>query len=323
MRPPMVLVCPRWLRTLGLAMAAGLVAAGCGGAAATPPPTAPAIVTPVPLPTPIPTKGPAAAALSVTGDPAAAGLTDNMQVQCDMPAFGGSQIVLYRQNTAQGLAFRIVLTPGQVSVRYAYGAGKTYLERDFVGTGVSGFDAATGATIDSSLADAPPPPATSSASTPPASPAATPTPAVVLGALASIKGSVDCGNQTAGSSTMTLNGTTALGQLTDVTLNPVRVECDTSVAYGPSVLVDGMATVGTTPTLFIIAGRAAQFSVAEEPQTGGVGFFVGKVAGSVTLSAGGVHISGTAALQSPPKGVAPTTITVAGDATCGSTVANP
>lgn len=323
MRSQTVFLCPRWLRALGLAIASGMVAAACGGAVATPAPTAPAIVTPVPLPTPIATKGPAAAVLGITGDPAAAGLTDNMQVQCDVPAFGGPQIVLYRQSTAQGLAYRIVLTPGQVTVRYAYGAGKTYLERDFIGTGVSGFDASTGATIDSTLADAPPTPAASSASTPPASPAVTPTPAVVLGAVASIEGSVDCGNQTTGSSTMTLNGTTALGRLTDVKLNPVRVECDTSVTYGPSVLVDGIATVGNTPTLFIIAGRAAQFSVAEEPQTGGVGFFVGKVAGSVTLSAGGVHISGVATLQSPPKGAAPTTVTVSGDATCGSTVDNP
>ena len=323
MRPQTVSPRPRRLRTLSLAMAAGLVAAACSGNASTPAPAAPANVTLAPSPTPISSKGPAAAALSVTGDPAAAGLTDGMEVQCDMPAFGGPQIVLYRQSTAQGLAFRIVLTQGQVTVRYAFGAGKTYLERDFIGTGVSGFDAATGATIDSTLADAPPTPAASSASTPPASPSVTPTPAVVLGALASIKGSVDCGTQTVGSSTMTLNGTTAVGQLTDVTLDPVRVECDTSVTYGPTVLVDGIATVGTTPTLFIIAGRADQFSVAVEPQSGGVGFFVGKVAGAVTLSAGGVHISGTATLQSPPKGVAPTTVTVSGDATCGSTVANP
>ena len=302
MRPQTVLPNVRWLRPLGLALAVGLVAA-CGGAAATATPA------PTPVPTPVPTKGPAAAQMAVTGDSTAAGLTATITVQCDFPSFDGPEIVLFGTGGTVGQALRVILAANSVSVRYAGGAGKTYVERDFTGTGVTNFDASKGATFDSPLQTAP-----------------TATATADLGALASIKGSVDCGDQTAGTSTLSVTGATAVGQLNVTAFDSVRVECDTSVKYGNSVQVIGLATVGGTPTQFIIDGSAAQFSVAQYPKGAATTlFYVGKVAdgATVTLSANGVHISGSATQQSAPAGTTAAKVTVSGDATCGSTVASP
>jgi hypothetical protein len=247
--------------------------------------------------------------MTVTGDATAAGLTANISVQCDFPSLDGPEIVLFGTGGTAGRALRVVLTSTAVSVRYAGGAGATYIERDFTGSSPITFDDTKGATFDSPLQTAP-----------------TSTATADLGAIASIKGSVDCGNQTAGSSTLTVTGSTAEGQLNGVSLSPVRVECDTSVKYGISVQAIGVATVGGTPTQFVIDGSAAQFSVAQYPKGAATTlFYVGKVAdgATVTLNPNGVHISGSATQQSVPAGTTAATVTVSGDATCGSTVASP
>jgi hypothetical protein len=247
--------------------------------------------------------------MAVTGDATAAGLTASITVQCDFPSFDGPEIVLFGTGSTAGQALRVLITSTSVSVRYAGGAGKTYIERDFTGTGVTTFDAAKGATFDSPLQTAP-----------------TSTATADLGALASIKGSVDCGTQTAGTSTVTVTGSTADGQLNGTMPNPVRVECDTSVKYGNSVQIIGIADVGGTPTQFVIDGTTSQLSVAQYPKGATTSlFYIGKVAdgATVTLSPNGVHLSGVATQQSAPAGTTAATVTVSGDATCGSTVASP
>jgi hypothetical protein len=301
MRPQTVLTSGRWLRPFGLALAAGLVVSACGSTAATPAPT--------PAPTPVPTKGPPTAQMTVTGDATAATLTANISIECDFPSFDGPEIVLFGTGATTGQALRVVLSSTSVSVRYAGGAGKTYVERDFTGTGVTTFDAAKGATFDSPLQTAPVSTATAD-----------------LGALASIKGSVDCGNQTSGTSTVTVTGSTADGQLNGTMPNPVRVECDTSAKYGNSVQIIGIADVGGTPTQFVIDGTTSQLSVAQYPKGASTSlFYVGKIAdgATVTLSPNGVHLSGVATQESAPAGTTAATVTVSGDATCGSTVVSP
>jgi hypothetical protein len=299
------------LRPLALLMAAGLLGAGCSAASATPNATSAAVTsappaTPAAIPTAAPTKVPATSQITVAGDPAIAGTITDASVQCDVPTTTGSTIVLYHQVTAQGLAVRIVLSSDSITVRYASGAGKTYLERDFSGTGVTSFDATTGAQFDTSLGMVPSSTATGS-----------------LGAIDSIKGNVECGNQTAGTSSLTITGATAMGQLTGLTLSPVRVECDNSAAYGKSVQVDGLATVGSVATIFIVDGTPTGFTVAQEPQTGSVAFYVNKTAGAATLSDTGVQISGVATEELTTGSTAtPHTLTVAGSATCGSFVAS-
>jgi hypothetical protein len=312
MRPRMERAPARPLRYFGLVVAAGLLVTACSGAVAT---AAPAVTPATPAsattptsalstPTPVPTKGPATAQLTISGDPAAAALTTNMSVQCDEPSFDGPEIVLYRQASAGGVGVRIVISQSQVSVRFASGSGKTYLDREFVGTGVVSFDAATGAQFDSSLATAPYAGATGD-----------------LGTLSAIKGSVDCGNELPGSSTLTISGSTGAGQLSAITLSSARVECDQSSAYGNSVQVIGLATVGTAPTLFIVQGTATGFTVAQEPKDATTAFFyINKTAGSAALTTTGMHISGDATEQNVAAGKTAHTVTVSGDATCGSTV---
>jgi hypothetical protein len=307
MRPIVERHVTRLIRPFGLTVAVAVIAAACSGGALTPAPTAAPTSPPIPTPPPTPTvtKGPAAAQFTITGDPAVAGAITTATVQCNVPGVSGPSIVLFYQTSPQGSAIRVVITNTAVSLRYAAGAGTTYVDREFTGGGVSGFDAAQGATIDTTLATAPYAGATGS-----------------LGPINSIKGTVDCGTQTTGTSTMTMTGTTRDGALSSLTLNPVRVECDQSAAYGNSVQIEGIATVPATgPTFFIIDGRATGgFTVAQEPSTG-VQFYVNNQATAVTLSPTGIHISGTATLEVPTT-ASPSTysITVSGDAVCGSTV---
>jgi hypothetical protein len=296
----------RLLRPFGIIVATGLIAAACSSAAATATPTAAPTAAPVPTPPPTPTvtKGPPSAQFTITGDPAIAGAITTATVQCNVPGVNGPSIVVFYQTSAQGSAIRLVITNTAVSLRYAKGAGKTYLDREFTGGGVSGFDGAAGATLDTTLATAPYAGATGA-----------------LGPIDSIKGTIDCGNQVPGTSTMTMTGTTRDGALSSLALSPVRVECDQSAAYGNSVQIEGIATVPATgPTFFIIDGRTNGFSVAQEPPTG-VEFYLTTDTSTVTLSPTGIHISGTAPLE-VPSGASPSpySITVSGDAVCGSTV---
>jgi hypothetical protein len=310
MRPKTEQPTHRLLWPFGLALAAGLIVAACGSAAATPtPPPTPAPTpttastptlapTPTPTPLPSPSKGPATAQLTIAGDPAIAGSAGTISVQCNFPSIGGNVIILYDTNAA-GLAVRVVLSPGTVSVRYASGSGKTYLDREFAGTGVTGFDPATGAQIDTSLNTAPYAGATGN-----------------LGTITSVKGSVDCGNQQPGTSTLTLTGSTAEGQLTGVVLNPVRVECVIS-SNTKYVQVIGVAQLGSIPALVFVDGTASgTFGVTLEPQGGKVAGYSGKAPGA-TLSQSGMHVSGDAT-ESVAAGATAQTLTVSGDATCGA-----
>jgi hypothetical protein len=308
MRPKTEQPARRLLWPFGLALAAGLIVAACSGAAATPTPsptpaptpTPASTPTPTPTPTPVPspTKGPATAQLTIAGDPAIAGSAGTISVQCNFPSIGGNVIILYETNAA-GLAVRVVLSPGTVSVRYASGSGKTYLDREFTGTGVTGFDPATGAQIDTSLNTAPFAGATGN-----------------LGTITSVKGSVDCGNQQPGTSTLTLTGATAEGQLTGVVLNPVRVDCVAS-SGSKYVQVVGVAQLGSIPALVFIDGVSdGTFGVTLEPQTGKLAAYSGKAPGA-TLSQSGMHVSGDAT-EAVAAGTTAQTLTVSGDATCGA-----
>jgi hypothetical protein len=308
MRPKTEQPARRLLWPFGLALAAGLIVAACGSGAATPTPSPTAAPTPTPAstptlaptptPVPSPTKGPATAQLTIAGDPAIAGSAGTVSVQCNFPSIGGNVIILYDANAA-GLAVRVVLSPGTVSVRYASGSGKTYLDREFTGTGVTGFDPATGAQIDTSLSTAPNAGATGN-----------------LGTITSIKGSVDCGNQQPGTSTLTLTGATAEGQLTGVVLNPVRVDCVAS-SSSKYVQVVGVAQLGSIPALVFIDGVSnGTFGVTLEPQTGKLAAYSGKAPGA-TLSQGGMHVSGDAT-EAVAAGATAQALTVSGDATCGA-----
>lgn len=138
-----------------------------------------------------------------------------------------------------------------------------------------------------------------------------------IGALTSIAGAIDCGDQQTGTSTIVVSGTTAEGPL-DGMLSPVRVQC-TLTAQGTYVSVTGLTQTGTTPIEVIVNATTDSFTVAASSKAGSSGYYTGKGAGFATLVPGGVHVSGDV-MQAESAGGASHTLHVDGDATCGSTV---
>jgi hypothetical protein len=100
-------------------------------------------------------------------------------------------------------------------------------QRVFTGSGVTGFDAARGATLDSNLRETHPAGAVPG----------------TIGALTRVHGTVDCGNQNVGTSTVTVTGKTGLGTLTGP-LESVRVACFVS-GDDNYVVIRGIGKVGT------------------------------------------------------------------------------
>lgn len=283
-----------------LALMTGLLVAACSGSAATSGPGASTVPSSAatnsaaPSATSAPTKGPATQHLTLAGPAGAAGAVTNAGIRCNEPSVDGLLISVLGQPTDPNLSVFIFVLPGKVTVRYDSGSGATYVERDFAGTGVTSFDAGTGATIDSQLTEVPTTGAHGS-----------------LGVLTSINGSIDCGNQLPGSSTLTFSGPTAKGTFSGG-LNPVNVECVTNT-YGQSVSVFGIAQVGSTPTLLIIYVSPGTFSVA------GAGFFRNASTAVATLTATGAHVDGDA-VEQVAAGATAHMIHVSGDVVCGTTI---
>jgi hypothetical protein len=241
----------------------------------------------------------------VTGD---AGLTGDMgktSVSCDNPGFDGNQIsvggVPADQQDPAGPSFFMFVSAGKVFVRVSTGSGTDYRAREFTGSGVTGFDAATGALLDSPLAE------TTDAGTNKGT----------LGAVSSIKGSIDCGNFTAGTSAVKLSGDTADGAVKG-TLDPVLVTCTTNQQgsfQGNYVVVRGITNVGSTKAMFFVTTQPdGTLVIYETVQPSGQHQYSG-AAGSGSPRTDGTTIKGDAVEQgvTPPH-----TIHVEGDAKCGS-----
>jgi hypothetical protein len=197
------------------------------------------------------------------------------------------------------LSVYIFVQQGKVDVRYDSGSGSTYVERDFTGAGVTVFDPATGATLDSTLTEVA---ITDAHGT--------------LGVLTSIKGAIDCGNQLPGSSALMVNGTTPKGAISGG-LSPVNVECTSSTTYGSAVSVDGIVQVGSTPYFAILYISPNSFTFFAS----GDAYYRNTSTAVATLTATGAHIDGDAVEQNPATGKTATKVHVSGDVTCGTTVA--
>jgi hypothetical protein len=213
-----------------------------------------------------------------------------------VPESGGLQISVLGRPADPNLSVYIFVSSGIVAVRYDSGSGSTYTERDFTGTGVTSFDAATGAQINSPLTEV-----------------VTTTAHGNLGALTSISGSIDCGNQMPGSSNLVFSGVTPKGALSGG-LGPVNVEC-TNGQYGPAVSILGVAQVDSIPTFVVIAISSNTFSVS----LSGDGFFRNTATTKATLTATGATVEGDALEQNVAKGATAHTIHVSGDVVCGTT----
>ena len=292
------------LRVSALALVLGLLAAGCSGSSATstPVPTpsaavATATATPTIPPTPVPTKGPATQQLSLAGPAGVTGALSNAAITCNMPSTDGLQISVLGRPTDPNLSVFVFIQPGKVSVRFDSGSGATYVERDFAGTGVTNFDAAKGAQLDAQLTEVPTTDAHGS-----------------LGVLTSISGTIDCGNQMPGSSTLALSGPTAKGVLAGG-LAPVNVQCVTDT-YGTRVDILGIAQVGSTPTFMVISVSPGTATVSAS----GDGFYRSGSMAVATLTATGAHVEADLVEQNLAAGATAHTIHLAGDVVCGTRI---
>jgi hypothetical protein len=294
----------------------GLVAAACGTAGSpTPSSTVTATSTPRPsaaqatsasaAPSPstsaAASKGPATATVSLTGSNGLTGPVTTTEIICGQPALaGGPQIFVLGRSGSTGPQVVLFIQVGHVEVRVGTGSGATLSLRTFAGTGVTGFDAASGAQIDSPLTE------TTAAGSATGS----------LGALASISGTIDCGDQQQGTSTVVVSGVSPYGQL-DGVLGSTKVTC-TITSGGTYVGVNGLSSAGATPVLVFVTASAGALQVAVETTSSG-SFYSGKGAAITTLVPGGATMAGDVT-ESVKAGATPHVLHVAGDATCGTTV---
>jgi hypothetical protein len=273
-----------------------LAIAACGGTATTSP-----AASATASPTPSGPTGPPAAHGTVAGDAALAGALTFSSVECSAPGLAGGSIVSFASPPDNKISIRMVVAAGSIQLRVDSGSGSTYRERDFSGTGVTAFDAANGATIDSPLTETTAP---GSATT-------------GIGALTSINGSIDCMHQTPGSATITLSGGDA--DVVSGGLTSVRVIC-LNMATGNVVQIFGIGQTGTardSVSLFVFLNG---FNLFFTPSTGAGLYYAGQPGGTETLTGTGTHVDAVG-LYKPTTGTSTATVHVTGDATCGSSTA--
>jgi hypothetical protein len=291
-------------RWLGVLAGATIVMACSGGSTAAPTLTGsptlsqPPAASPSPSTVALPSASlpPTSASISFGG--AITGMASGIQVDCYSPSLAGLVIELFGATTNKDIYTTIRLSPSSVAVTIDSGSGTTFSGRNFTGTGVTGFDATKGAQIDSPLAEV------VSADKPGSLPA-----------LSSIKGTVDCGNQRPGSSTLAVSGATLDGPLSGP-IDPIRVDCNPN-ATPARVHAVGLMKLGSTQVIVVFQATAAGFTLFVPPgATTKQHFFMTSDPTTATISPTGAHVAGSA----PESGTA-NKVQVSGDLVCG--VVNP
>jgi hypothetical protein len=265
-----------------------LALSACGGAQTG------GAVTPSPSPTPVP---PAGGQLTATGDIQLVPTVAPSAVTCSFPSLDGPEILLFVQNAGQSMGGYITLSATQVFVRIGAGSGKTYTQRNFAGTGVTHFDATRGASFSAQLTD----------SSPPGQARGT------IGAITSITGSVSCGTKQPGGGNITITGTSTGGAISG-TLTSLLVKCTPSTSFA---LINALTHIGGAPATVEIGGGGQEIYFASFSTSSSGVFFSSSKPGLYTLTNGDVHWNGAVLTQSG-AGAAGHTITISGDATCGS-----
>ena len=261
-----------------------------------PPSVAP---TPTPTPTAVPTEGPAALNISLTGTSGLTGAIKQTSIVCGQPSFDGPQLfALATSGPIVGVV--LFVTAAKVEVRVATGSGATLKLRSFAGTGVSNFGGLTGATIDSPLTEI------------------TPAGAAVgdLGSLSAISGTIDCGNQGVGSSTIVVTGDTKFGTL-DGVLTAIHVTCTTTASSGRFVTVHGLSMAGTTPVLIFVTIGSASLQASVQTRTAGSFFNPTGLTVTKATSTGG-KATGDVIESDAAAGATVHKLHIVGDATCGT-----
>jgi hypothetical protein len=277
------------------ALSSGSLASSSQPGATSPTPPAPSVA-----PTPGPSKGPASALFNLAGSNGLTGPMTSQTILCAEPSLDGPLIEVLGVSGAAGPGIVLFVTAGHIEARVGTGAAATLKLRSFVGTGVTSFDAATGVQLDSALTE----------TTPPGSAIGT------LGALTRISGTLDCGNQQAGTANIVLTGLTPFGQMSTALTQP-RVNCSITAA-GTYVGARTLGMAGSTPVLVFVTASTGMLQVSVE--TGSEGsFYAGKGAAIVTLVPGGAQMSADLT-ETVKAGVTPHMLHVEGSDTCGTTV---
>jgi hypothetical protein len=256
------------------------------------------ISTPSPsiVPPPSPSLPPASATVSFGGD--VKGLAKGIQVNCQIPSADGLLITLFGATTTKDVASTITIGPASVLVTIDSGSGATFSAREFTGGGVTGFDPTKGAQVDTPLVEV------TSTSKPGSLPAIT-----------SIKGSVDCGNQVPGSSTLTVTGHIGEGPISGP-IDPIRVDCNPN-AKPATVHAIGLIKVASAEAVVVFQATANGYTAyVVATLTTVQHFFMTSDPTAATISPTGAHVSGSAAETDTAN-----TIQVSGDLVCG--VINP
>jgi len=210
----------------------------------------------------------------------------------------GLQIDLLGTPADPNTSVFLFFTAHDVSVRLDSGSGATYRERDFDGNGITSFDAASGVTFDTKLSEPSPNPAN----------------AGTLGMVTSIKGSISCGNQQPGSSTITVTGTSPIGSFNNAKIDPVIVRCYNYPQYGKYVVAHGIVHAGNTPMLFFVTLQPGNYVIFASDGTAGFSdeFMATSDAAGTTITTTNGQVSGTATDKTGHS------VKLSGAATCGS-----
>jgi hypothetical protein len=244
-----------------------------------------------------PASTPPDATLTFGGDQGLAGPLGDASVTCSFPDPDGLQIAVIGIAADGTTSYRVAISPDTVLVHVDSDDNGTFIERNFAGPGVTQFDPTVGAQIDATLTEAPPTPGTG---------------AGAIGAVNSLKGSVDCVGQSPGASTITLDGATATGTFDHANLDPALVEC--SLSHDEVVLLGIVHATDGTRELFKVSLSNDGIHIDQTTAAGGRVVYTGGADG-VTLTPQGGTVNGDAVEQDSQ---APHTLHVQGDATCGT-----
>jgi hypothetical protein len=269
--------------------------AACGGSgAATSSSTAPTPTpTVAPSPTPVP---PAGGQFTNAGTVQLASPVPAAGVACSFPTLQGPEITIRISATNGSAGGFIDLTSSEVFVRIGAGSGAAYTQRNFSGSGVTNFDAATGAQFNAQLTDVSP--AGQKKGT--------------LGTITSISGSVSCGDKTPGSGTITITGTSTGGAISGP-ITSMLVNCQGGASFA---IINGLTTVGSAPATLEIGGTPGGYFGSF--QTASASYFYSSAASGLYTPGNGHVIWNNAVMTQTGAGGAGHTITINGNATCGT-----
>ena len=126
-----------------------------------------------------------------------------------------------------------------------------------------------------------------------------------------VSGSVSCGTQTALGGTITIGGSSSGGSISGA-LTSLLVKCP---AGKPFAVINGMTQVGSTLASVEIGGSAGTYFASISTAATSY-FYTSTTKGLYTLGNGHVIWNNAVLTQTSPGGAG--TITITGDATCGS-----